>query len=159
MAERGNAEAAFLLSYRWVLRYGAQAGKAQKLLKKAAALGHEEALYCLRSLCDEDAVREAAHPGDIIAQMQLGHNLACGDQGFTRDLTEARLWFARAAEAGHTGARFELGLMYLKGEGGPRNVGDGRRWLRLAAGDGHDTAIHVLELESGDEGIPNGPLP
>ena len=41
-------------------------------------------------------------------------------------------------------ARFMLGLMAIKGEGRPRDVGEAARLLEIAAGNGHEAAGVVL---------------
>lgn len=59
--------------------------------------------------------------------------------------TLAQEYFMRAAATyRHPAAQYELGLMFLKGEGVQRNVTQAARWLQLAAEKGHVGAQATL---------------
>jgi len=60
------------------------------------------------------------------------------------DLVRARRWYSRAANAGDATATYELGLMYLQGEGGRKRPAQGRRLLVRAARQGEIAALQVL---------------
>ena len=47
--------------------------------------------------------------------------------------TEAAKWFRKAAEQGHAGAQYNLGLCYANGEGVPQNYAEAAKWWRKAA--------------------------
>src|SRR3954451_15731560 len=49
------------------------------------------------------------------------------------DLAKARELFGQAAEAGDARAQFNLGRMYLEGEGGTRDYAKALAWTRKAA--------------------------
>ena len=105
----------------------------------------------------------AAHAAAVLLSQQRGLPVAA-DGGAARDaavaaaLVEAARWFALSAGAdssigtrGGAGAhahaddaRFMLGLMAIKGEGRPRDVGEAARLLEIAAGNGHEAAGVVL---------------
>ena len=53
-----------------------------------------------------------------------------------RDLPKARGLFAEAAQAGDARAQFNLGRMYLQGEGGPRDYAQALKWSEKAADQG-----------------------
>src|SRR5882724_459022 len=67
-----------------------------------------------------------AETGDKEAQFQLGKKF--DDLG---DEKKAFIWFKRAADQGHSTAQFNVGDMYLDGEGVERNMDEGHRWLTL----------------------------
>ncbi len=60
-----------------------------------------------------------------------------------KEATKAISCYQRAANAGHAGAQYNLGLMYLKGEGVPRDALNGLGWLAKAA-DGGDAKARAL---------------
>jgi TPR repeat protein len=86
----------------------------------------------------------AAELGSINAQRDLGCCYATGMKAIAQDLTLARLWYGRAAEAGHADAQYNFGCMLLYGEGGPKEPEAGMAWIRRAAEQGDDPAQHHL---------------
>jgi Sel1 repeat-containing protein len=91
-------------------------------------------------------------PTSVEAQLRLGVRYYNGD-GVRIDLRQAAHWFQLAAEQGDRIAQYELGALYLKGEGGlPR---DDRRAIELftrSAAQGLEGANLVLgvDYELGD---------
>ncbi len=77
------------------------------------------------------AVRTRAESGDPEAQFELG--LAFASTGDRFDCAEAAQWFRKAAEQSHAQAQCSLGLMYLKGQGVPRDKALSRLWMSKAA--------------------------
>ncbi len=61
----------------------------------------------------------------------MGYHYAIG-RGVPQDYTQAAIWYRRAADQGHSGAQYELGLLYDKGQGVPVNVIQAEKWLILA---------------------------
>jgi TPR repeat protein len=53
-------------------------------------------------------------------------------------------WYRRAADRGHAEAQYNLGFMYLLGEGVPSDSAEGLRWLRLAADQGDVSSFLLL---------------
>lgn len=51
-----------------------------------------------------------------------------------------------AAEQGHDGAQYNLGICYLKGRGVTNDNGEGLRWIAAAARQGNADARKALEL-------------
>lgn len=85
--------------------------------------------------------------GDIRAEAQLGWMYATG-RGVPQNFYEAGRWYYLAAQRGHGGAQFELGLMYNKGEQGvPRDLVLAYYWLNLSAsqagGDDRDFKVRI----------------
>lgn len=60
-----------------------------------------------------DTLRMKAERGDPEAEYKLGLAYDVG-VGTPQDLGQAAAWYERAAEQGHAGAQFSLGLMYGK---------------------------------------------
>ena len=61
------------------------------------------------------------------------------------DFARARKWYAKAAAAGDTNAKFELGAMLVEGEGGVTDLKRGRRLLEAAAREGQISALKMVE--------------
>ena len=58
--------------------------------------------------------------------------------------TEAVRYFRLAAEQGHAGAQYNLGVCYTKGYGVTQNYIEAVKYFRLAAEQGHAEAIGSL---------------
>lgn len=112
LASAGNPRAEFYLSlmYQDGLGIPADPAHAQRLLQQAAKGGDPMAQYNLANrLLSEgneadarraaDLYRRAAKQGLVLAQHNLGSLYALG-KGVSRDLKEARRWYAMAAENG-----------------------------------------------------------
>ena len=59
------------------------------------------------------------------------------DAYFGQNYKKAVEWYLKAAENGHAGAQFALGLMYAKGQGVSPDDKEAVRWYRKAAGRDH----------------------
>ncbi len=62
-------------------------------------------------------------------------------------------WLVRlrlSAAQGQAEAQYELALLYLRGQGLPCDPDQARRWLRMAAQQGHAAAVSLMT------GIPQG---
>ena len=62
-----------------------------------------------------------------------------------KEAAKAISCYQRAANAGHAGAQYNLGLSYLKGEGVPRDALYGLGWLAKAADGGDEKAQALLQ--------------
>ena len=72
------------------------------------------------------------------------------NSGSPEDDAEAVRWFRMAAEQGHAGAQFNLGLMYAEGRGVPEDHAAAADWYRMAAEQGHagaQTNLGVMYAE------------
>ncbi|HRQ63412.1 MAG TPA: energy transducer TonB [Xanthomonadaceae bacterium] len=83
------------------------------------------------------ALSPAAYPH----LMEFGDALAAYQRG---DLVEARVAFRHLAELGHPEARFNLGVMLLKGEGGETDEAEALAWMRWAMQDGDASAAQAM---------------
>ncbi len=94
------------------------------------------------------AVRYEAHQRSLRAEKK-GHKEAAFQLGnhylVAKDATKAMRWYQRAATAGHAGAQYNLGLMYLKGEGVVRDALKGLGWIEKAVASGDEKAQALLQ--------------
>jgi len=82
----------------------------------------------------------AAQAGDPQAAYRMGMACLRGAEGQPKDLGEARRWLKVAAQAGHTEAMAELGVLLAWNLGGLRDPQGAEAWLRRAAEAGHEGA-------------------
>jgi TPR repeat protein len=80
------------------------------------------------------------------SQYFLGMLYLNGENGSEMDAEEAAYWFNRAAENGNIEAQYNLGLLYLKGEGVEKDPQKGIRLLQKAASAGSSDAQNSLGL-------------
>jgi uncharacterized protein len=99
-------------------------------------------------------IKDRALKGDASAQALLGALYASGSTGRVNKRA-AYTWYARASNSGLADAQYNLGLMYLLGEGTTKNVPTGMRLLRAAAAQKYDVAQEALGqiYELGAHGI------
>lgn len=62
-----------------------------------------------------------------------------------KDIDKALRWYERAANAGHSAAQYNLGLLYLKGEDVPWDGFKGMAWISKAANGGDAKAQALLK--------------
>lgn len=81
------------------------------------------------------------------------HAMVClqGGRDAPKDASAARLWFQRAAEAGHVEAMVRLAELLRWGMGGLRRKEEARAWLLRAAEAGHPEAARILEDMDAEE--------
>src|SRR5512135_3430024 len=77
------------------------------------------------------AEERAAEPEDAESQFIMGRRFA-GELGAAHNYSQAAEWYLKAAEQDHSGAQFNLGLMYGKGQGVRRDEAAAGMWLRKA---------------------------
>ena len=66
--------------------------------------------------------------------------------GVRQEYLEAAKWYRRAAEQGHAGGQFNLGLMHWLGVGAPHDYAEAVTWFRRAADQGDEKAQFALGL-------------
>lgn len=88
--------------------------------------------------------RGAADQGDVNAQVVLG-DFYTRAVGIPRDRNQALGWYQRAAEAGHAGAQYKLGLELDKGS--PDEKKSGKEWFIKAAMQGHEPSLSLLRFQ------------
>lgn len=87
-----------------------------------------------------DAARGRRSPVQGQAAFELAHLVANGD-GVAADPERARALYAEALDLGVAAAGVPLGIMRLKGEGGPVDLEGAQRALERAAADGNPWAM------------------
>jgi hypothetical protein len=94
---------------------------------------------------------QRAEQGDVDAQFNVANAYDLGVGGVQQNDAEAAWWYLKAAEQGNADAQYFLGAMYSKGEGVPKDLGQGVAWYRRAAdqGDALAQASLALAYESG----------
>ena len=151
------------------LRYAAEGGEALarwKLGSMYAAgdgVPHDDRIaydYFLKIIEDYDDSTPASRQRGVIASayLALGAYALSGipNSRVARDPSRAAEMFTVAAtEFGDPHAQYNLGRMYLDGDGIPRDARRGARWLKLAADKSHVEAQAVLGhlYFTGAEGI------
>lgn len=87
--------------------------------------------------------RRSAAQGFTRAEFYLGSMIAFGF-GTAPDLDEAAVWFRRAAGKGDSAAQYRLGELLVRNRIPPAPGEQGLVLLKLAADQGHDDAIALL---------------
>jgi uncharacterized protein len=167
--EQGDLEAQFRLAYYYLFYSFDEEARIRAemvdLLRTAAHLGHPDAFYFLSHLCPEGQERDAlllkaGELGSLEAQRDLGAYYATGEWAGPKDTALAIQWYRRAAERGHSDAQYNLGFMYVLGEGVQSDQEEGLRWLRLSAAQGEGAAMRLMAdlYRNGYHGVPVDPL-
>lgn len=172
LAEKGNADALFLLGFAAETGQGLPASRDAALenYKKAAAAGHKDATYrraliLLNSKEDKDrqegreALESAAKTDAANAGRILGEAWLRGLLSEKPDFDKAAEWWNKASEAGDTPSILLLARLH-EGAFGFKEKADAKRSLELyrkAAGLGDENAFIPLgsRLLNGDEAFRN----
>jgi TPR repeat protein len=84
-----------------------------------------------------ELIEQAAKKGSAVAQFSLGvMNYPIGDQSFDPskgNLSEALIWYRRAAEQGDVDAMVAMGMAYADGIGVPQDYVEAHKWYNVAA--------------------------
>ncbi|MGA2889888.1 MAG: tetratricopeptide repeat protein [Terracidiphilus sp.] len=131
-------------------------------LRDAAQSGHANALYWTTRYGEKEGqeayelLLRAGQMGSRGSQRDLGALYATGDWAGPRDTARAVYWYRLAAERGHDDAQYNLGIMYLSGEGTDPSREDGLSWLNRAATQGDSQSRRVLAeiYRNGYYGVP-----
>ncbi|MDO3666566.1 tetratricopeptide repeat protein [Acinetobacter higginsii] len=112
-------------------------------------------LFCLSLLfcaCTNSAPYENSHEfklaetGNVDAQYNVAMNFLNGDEGYPKDYDQAKRWLEMASEQGDASAQNALGIIYLRGLGGDKNLSKSEYYYRLAANKNHENAQLQLAL-------------
>ncbi len=82
--------------------------------------------------------------GDVEAEVALGNLYESGQSVLPLDPAQAAEWYRRAADKGHAGAQMNLAMMYVDGQGVPRNISQAIAWFEKAADRGDAIAMFSL---------------
>lgn len=89
-------------------------------------------------------IQRAADAGSSEGAHRLALVYAQGPAGTPRNEARALELFEKAASAGHVRAQINLGILYMRGLGLPRDLVNARAWLEKAAATGDPQAIYTL---------------
>lgn len=89
-------------------------------------------------------IQRAADAGSAEGEHRLALIYANGEAGIPRNDGRAAELFEKAAEKGHRRAQLNLGTLYFRGQGVPRDLIQARAWLEKAAADGDPYAHYAL---------------
>jgi TPR repeat protein len=80
---------------------------------------------------------------------EIGHRVP-------QDDVQAATWFRKAADQGNASAQYNLGMLYLQGQGVLQDYAQAVVWFRKAADQQHAKAQFALGLmyQHGQEGVP-----
>ena len=106
----------------------------------ASAGDYPGAKEAVRRVREENGIRtdfevwqEAAERGERYAMANIGESYINGWYDAEKDPEKGFEWLLKAAELGHTGAQYEVGNYYLKGEIVPKDEAEGVKWLKKAS--------------------------
>lgn len=88
-------------------------------------------------------LQENAAAGDTAAQFALGNAYADGN-GVSKNLTQAAVWYRKAAEQGNAKAQNSLGVLYCTGDGVEKDKKQAVQWYHKAAKQGNGSAMFNL---------------
>lgn len=157
-AEQGVAEAQFqyalmLLDGRFVQK---DEKEAHALMQAAAEAGNRLAQFNFAQLLVKEEpgdaglakavpyYERAAATGLADAQYAMSQIYANGVGGKKRDDAEARRFLLQAARQNFDTAQLDLGQWLVDGRGGPRDLEDGFKWMKVAAEGGNVAAQNRL---------------
>jgi uncharacterized protein len=105
-------------------------------------------------------IQRAADAGSSEGAHRLALVYAQGLAGTPREEARALQLFQKAATAGHTRAQINLGILYMRGLGVPRDLVNARAWLEKAAASGDPQALYTLgrAMDEGAEQIASDPV-
>jgi hypothetical protein len=106
------------------------------------------------------ALRVEAEGGDAVAMKNLGFAYRDGKRGLGEDLTQAFMWFKRAADLKDVDCLTACGIAYLNGDGVKRSDARTYTMLGAAATMGSELACGILGRANAEGcwGLDNNPL-
>jgi serine/threonine protein kinase len=126
---------------------------AEEWLKKGMEFQGQER-YKDAFVCFERGIQ--LNPNHPELQFMLGSMYSTyeGGKGVTQDYAQADAWYRKAAEQGHSGAQYIIGLNYDFGDGVIQDYAQAAFWYRKAADQGHSEAQKDLgQLYESGEGV------
>lgn len=96
----------------------------------------------------EQLWQASAGQGSAYSQFALGALYSAGDiqAGVQQDYYKSLSWYRKAADQGHAGAQFNVGIFYANGQTVARDITTAAEWWRSAALQGHVEAQFNLGL-------------
>lgn len=130
--------------------------RAFDLFRQSAEAGNTAAMVNLgECYCDGEGTEQnilegvrlfkrAAARGQSKGMNHLAILYYLGEGGLEQSSALAFSWFKKSAETGNSFAMFQVGRMYIDGDGVPENVNEGIAWLKKAADKGEIGAMSLL---------------
>jgi TPR repeat protein len=142
-------------------------GTAEAMFRSMAASDADAEAWLGAVLLDRGLARDglrhiqrAADAGSSEGAHRLALVYAQGLAGTPRNEARALDLFQKAAAAGHTRAQINLGILYMRGLGVPRDLVNARAWLEKAAASGDPQALYTLgrAMDESSEQIAPDPV-
>lgn len=109
--------------------------------------GRDAAAQVLTGSITRDFVGWFAREGNPHAAQYMGIIDQNGEEGSPANPTQARAWYAQAAEAGHADAIYNLGTFIEVGSGGPKDVLVAKALFMIANATGTTMRVDDLRLK------------
>jgi len=94
---------------------------------------------------DSWIARKYFYAAAIKGHSKSQHNLACLYKNDAYpNFTKAMYWHKEAANSGNTESKYDIGLMYCRGEGVEQDYEQAIKWLKRAGDDGHAEAWNKI---------------
>ena len=106
---------------------------------------------------NSETAQSLAEGGNAEAQFGLGVRFA--NSGDKAGFEQAARWYLKAAEQSHALAQFNLGIMYSKGQGVPRDKNISMMWMGKAAELGDAAAQYELGIRQHRMSLDQAPEP
>lgn len=108
-----------------------------------AAVSAEEICPTITSEAAYENILSCAERGDAQAQFLLAHYFQT--QAQPPQYFDAMQWYLKSARQDYLEAQFQLGIMYLDGQGITEDSVEGFEWISRAALNGHEGAIEMFD--------------
>lgn len=103
-------------------------------------------VYAYSATYEKSNEFQLAKAGNVDAQYNVAMNFLNGEEGYPKDHNQAKRWFEIASKQGDASAQNALGIIYLRGLGGDKDLSKAEYYYRLAANKNHENAKLQLAL-------------
>ena len=157
-ALQDNAEAEYLLGECYEGGIGVEVNhvEALRLYQKSASKGncagqfslgkyYEKGRLISKNISEANRLFESsASKGYTPAQLYIGRLYSSGKNDFKVDYSKSETYFRMAAMQGNAEAQYELGLLYLNGNGVKKNLVEAKAWIGLSFANDYQPAEKEL---------------
>lgn len=103
-------------------------------------------VYACSATYEKSNEFQLAKAGNVDAQYNIAMNFLNGEEGYPKDYNQAKRWFEIASRQGDASAQNALGIIYLRGLDGDKDLTKAEYYYRLAANKNHENAQLQLAL-------------
>ncbi|MDQ9949759.1 tetratricopeptide repeat protein [Acinetobacter sp. 12966] len=103
-------------------------------------------VYACSATYEKSNEFQLAKYGNVDTQYNVAMNFLNGEEGYPKDYNQAKRWFEIASKQGDASAQNALGIIYLRGLGGDKDLSKAEYYYRLAANKNHENAQLQLAL-------------